>query len=142
MCATSSAFKEYFRIRGDKLGNEEVEGENLQSIQVLLPANIRFRWYPTREAVKLENKFAALPLKLPIIKNMKDAYGVISKTTKKLKNTAGYVYSSYAITCLTAMFGPRFIPRLFLHKASMKFTLAISNTPGPIKPFIYENEKG
>jgi hypothetical protein len=27
MCATSSAFKEYFRIRGDKLGNLEKEGE-------------------------------------------------------------------------------------------------------------------
>jgi hypothetical protein len=73
---------------------------------------------------------------------MKDAYGVISQTTKKLKNTAGYVYASYAITCLCAIFGPRFVPRLFLHKASMKFTMAISNTPGPIKPFIYENEKG
>jgi hypothetical protein len=46
---------------------------------VLLPANIRFRWYPTREAVKLENKFSALPLKLPMISKMKDAYGIISK---------------------------------------------------------------
>jgi hypothetical protein len=81
-------------------------------------------------------------MKLPVIANMKDAYGAVSATTKKLKKTVGYVYSAYAVTHLTNIFAARFLPRLFLHKASMKFTMAISNTPGPIKPFIYENEKG
>ena len=44
MCATSSAFKQYFKMKGDPLG----EGEG-KEIQVLMPANIRFGFYPTRD---------------------------------------------------------------------------------------------
>jgi hypothetical protein len=32
MCATSAAFKEYFRIRGDKLGDKEEVGKKIPSI--------------------------------------------------------------------------------------------------------------
>jgi hypothetical protein len=119
-------------MKGDKLG----EGED-NSIQVLLPANIRFGFYPTREDVKVENKFAALPLKLPLITNMKDSYKQISRVTSKLKSSIGYVYTAYWITKFANIIGPRFLPRIFLHKASMKFTMAFSNTPGPIKGFFY-----
>ena len=41
---------------------------------MVIPANVRFEFYPTREAVKLENKFASIPVRLPLFKNMKDAY--------------------------------------------------------------------
>ena len=142
MCATTAALKEYFRIRGDKLGDAEVEGSTPPMIQVLLPANIRFRWYPTADDVSCENKFAALPVKLPIIANMKDSYKPTSKITKKLKGNIGYIYAAYAVTYLINIFGCRFIPRFFLHKASMKFTLSISNTPGPVKSFIFDHENG
>lgn len=40
------------------------------------------------------------------------------------------------------MIGPKFLPRIFLHEASMKFTMSFSNTPGPIKPFFFDNPKG
>ena len=39
------------------------------------------------------------------------------------------------------MLAPRFIPRIFMHTASMKFSLAFSNTPGPIKPFKFTNPR-
>ena len=37
---------------------------------------------------------------------------------------------------------PRVIPRLFLHNASMKFTMGFSNTPGPLKPWYISDDKG
>lgn len=89
-----------------------------------------------------ENKFAALPIKLPVIGSMRDSYKAISKITKKLKGTIGYIYSAYTVTYLSNIFGCRFIPRFFVHKASMKFTLAISNTPGPVKAFIFDHDNG
>ena len=59
-----------------------------------------------------------------------------------LKTSAAYVYTAYVITFLTNIFGPRIAPRAFLHYASMKFTCAISNVPGPIKAWYVENDKG
>ena len=50
MSATSAAFKEYFRIRGDKLGSLD-DNDKGSMVNALLPANIRFEMYPTREAV-------------------------------------------------------------------------------------------
>jgi hypothetical protein len=32
----------------------------------VIPANIRFEFYKTRENIKLENKFSAIPMKLPL----------------------------------------------------------------------------
>ena len=109
---------------------------------MLVPANMRFGFYPTRDDVKIENKFAVLPLKLPIVSNMSDSYKKISQVTKRLKTSIGYIYTSYFITQLVNIIGPKFLPRIFLHEASMKFTMSFSNTPGPIKPFYFEESKG
>jgi hypothetical protein len=62
--------------------------------------------------------------------------------TLKLKSNVGYVYTAYFVTKLVNIIGPKFLPKIFLHTATMKFTLAFSNTPGPIKPFYHENDKG
>jgi len=105
----------------------------------MLPANIRFRWYDKREDVKLENKFAAIPMTLPLISKMKDSYDPISKITKRMKNIIGYIYTSYAVAYLSSMFTSRFLVTQAIYGATMKLTIAISNVPGPLKPFIYEN---
>ena len=59
---------------------------------------MRFGFYPTRDDVKIENKFAVLPLKMPLVSNMSDSYKKISLVTKKLKSSIGYIYTSYFIT--------------------------------------------
>lgn len=46
-----------------------------KDFKLVIPANIRFKFYPTPEEVKLENKFAAIPLKVPLCKDMESAYG-------------------------------------------------------------------
>lgn len=85
MSATSAAVKNYFRLRGDELGS--VPDHHKKSvINALMPANIRLDGlYPTRESVKMENIFAALPMKMPLLSSMKEAYIPISKVTKKIK---------------------------------------------------------
>jgi len=98
--------------------------------------------YPTRDAVEMENCFAALPMRMPLVSTMKKAYKPISKVTSKLKSQAAYIYSSYFITYWTTVFGARFMPRLVLHNTSMKFTMAFSNVPGPVKAWYKTNSKG
>ena len=85
MSATSAAFKSYFRLRGDKLGSVPDHHKD-SMMNALMPANIRFEMYPTREAVRMENCFAALPMRIPLVSTMKEAYKPISKVTKKIKS--------------------------------------------------------
>ena len=108
----------------------------------MLPANIRFAFYPSREEVQQENKFAALPLKVPLMSTMEEAYKSISKVTKQIKANFGYIYAAYAFTLYGTLFGARQIPRLFLHKASMKFTCSFSNVAGPLKYFTMADNDG
>lgn len=56
---------------------------------------------------------------------------------RQLKSSITFVYASYALTSFFSRTLPRIIPRKFLDTATRNFTLAYSNTPGPIKPLYY-----
>lgn len=60
MCALTTSLNSLFEKRKEKV----------DSVTLMIPANIRFKFYETREDVKLENKFAAIPLKVPVTKTM------------------------------------------------------------------------
>ena len=90
----------------------------------------------------MENCFAALPLRMPLVSTMKKAYKPISKVTGRLKAQAAYVYSGYFITYWSGVLAARFIPRMILHSTTMKFTLGFSNVPGPVKAWYRSNAKG
>ena len=51
--------------------------DKAKDFTVVIPANIRFRFYATVEDIKLENKFAAIPLKIPLAETMDEAYSKI-----------------------------------------------------------------
>ena len=56
-------------------------------INILIPGNIRFKFYNTREEVKFENKFTVLPVvSVPLTQSMERAYKPIKEATKDLKN--------------------------------------------------------
>jgi NRPS condensation-like uncharacterized protein len=65
-----SSLKKYLKDKGDPAGDEKVESD----IQIMMPANIRWGFYKSREDIRIENKFAALPIKMPLINNIKDSY--------------------------------------------------------------------
>jgi NRPS condensation-like uncharacterized protein len=115
-----------------KLGDESTD------VQMVIPANIRFKFYPTREHVRLENKFSAIPLRVPLTPDMASSYGKIAAATLPVKKSIGFVYASYALSGFFGKVLPRIVPRKFLDIASSNFTLAYSNLPGPVKPFFFE----
>ena len=85
--------------------------DDSKNYQMVIPANIRFKFYPTREDVVLENKFAALPLQWPVTDDMASAYPAIQKCTKFLKNSISIVYALYAMNFWSNLLLPRFIVR-------------------------------
>lgn len=137
-CALSTSLKQYFKLKGDKLGNAEVH----KHIQLMMPASLRWGFDKTREKIKVENRIAAIPLKLPLMNDMAGSYAAISKLTKALKSKFPYMYASYATAFWGCLLSPRMLPRLLVHKTTMVFTCAFSNTPGPTKAFQYTDSNG
>ena len=111
----------------------EEKNDKNKEMQILLPANIRFSFYPTAEKVKLENKFAALPLKVPLTQSMETAYPQIQRVTKALKSSMGFIYGVYTISFWSALLCPKFVTKNNVEMISDRFTIGFSNTPGPIK---------
>ena len=131
-CALSVSLEKIFRENND----------DSKSVKIVIPASIRFAFYPTKDDVKLENKFAAIPVTLPLVKDMESAVPQIKAATKHLKGGISYIYAIYAIQTLANIFLPRFIPKMQTEQISEKFTIAFSNTPGPIKHFLYTTPTG
>jgi len=61
--AVSVGVKKYMKKRNDPC----------QSLQLVIPAAVRWEFYQTFESVKLENKFAAFPVKIPLVEDLEDA---------------------------------------------------------------------
>lgn len=140
IAATSSAFKQYFKMKGDPIGSLDDFDKN-SAINAFMPANIRFDIYPTRESVRSENIFACLPFTMPLVSSMKKGYKPIKKLTTWLKFQGPYIYLSYAMAYWGSVFFPRFLPKLILHNLTMKATIGFSNVAGPIKAWHYTNGK-
>ena len=132
MSAISVAMKNMFLKNGDQNSR----------IKIVIPANIRFSLYPTRDSIKIENKFAALAFTIPLCKSMESSYKAITKVSKKIKNSMGLIYSTYANSKLFYGILPRIIPLELLTALSTSITLAFSNIPGPIKPVYFYAENG
>ena len=118
------------------------KGDESKEITMVIPANIRFEFYPDKMSVKLENKFSAIPLKVPLTTSMQEAYPKIAEVTKKVKNTAVLIYASYILSSFGMKFFAKTLGRRFLDTMSKKVSLAFSNTPGPIKSIFYVDEQG
>lgn len=57
----SVAVKQYFLSKGDTKSDV---------INIIMPANIRFKHYETVEELKLENKFAGINLNVPLLETI------------------------------------------------------------------------
>ena len=110
--------------------------------KLVMPANIRFGFYETRQSLKLENIFTAIPVKLPMTASMEEGYGPVRKVMNTLKGQLPEIYSAFATSLFFQTVMPKTIPRRFVDKMTKKFTIAFSNVPGPIKQFYYEHNNG
>ena len=71
-----------------------------------MPGNIRFGFYQKREDVKMENKFTAMPLLVPLTKDMTSAYKQIKPITNSIKGSIGFMYGIYAISLWSSVLLP------------------------------------
>ena len=120
-----SAVKQYFELKGDSKSDK---------LNIVIPANIRFRHYETLDQLKMENKFAPISMTIPLKKTMEESMKVVPKVTASLRNAFGEVYATYAASFYSTMFLPHNLLDWFIAQSSFPFTMAFSNTPGPIKP--------
>ncbi len=128
----ATGVKQYFELKGDKKTNK---------LNIVLPANIRFQHYGSWEKVKFENKFAPVPLVIPLDSDIKKSMQLVAPVTAQLRSQFIDVYATYAGTYYFCMFAPYYIQNWFLMYSTTPYTLAFSNTPGILKPLIFENKK-
>ena len=62
----------------------------------MMPANVR-SFYPTRESVRMENRFSTMAITVPITQSMRGGYAAVRNVTRSLKGAMATVYTQYAI---------------------------------------------
>ena len=80
-----------------------------------------------------------MTLKVPLTNSMPEAYAPVKKVTKVLRTALSEIYASYAIGFWAGKLMPRWFLVQTIEKVTEKYTIGFSNTPGPLKPFIYKN---
>lgn len=123
--ALSTATAKLFKDRGD---------EKSKRIRIAVPANIRWKQYETYEEVKLENKFAPLPLKVDLAIEPEEALERAKRVSRKMKRSFAKIYAVYFIGLVTSYFMPTALLKITGEKITKPFTLAFSNTPGVLRP--------
>merc|ERR1712166_1113112 len=112
LCALTTTLNTIFKENNDPV----------EEFKIVIPANIRFKFYPTKEEVKLENKFAAIPLTVPTTDKMETSYGKIKRVTGQLRGSLGLIYAVYALSFWSTMLTPRAAVLNTIETMSAKFT--------------------
>ena len=110
-------------------------------MNIVIPANIRFSHYKSLQDLKFENKFAPVPLVIPLDSDITKSIQKVTKVTASLRNSFAEIYATYAMSFWSTMFVPHFISNWFIGQSTRPYTLAFSNTPGLLKPLIAEGKK-
>jgi len=77
MTALSLGIQRYFTSKGHT---------ETKAINVAIPVNIRWEKYSTFDSVILENKFAPMTIRLPLVSDPKTQMGEITRVTKGMKH--------------------------------------------------------
>lgn len=116
----SIALKQFFESKND----------GTQSVNITLPANIRWKMYETFNEVRMENKFAPIFMTIPLLKDPKTTINKISKITKDLKKTFPQIYLLFIMSKYSSYLLPDCLLNMTSESLTKQFTLAFSNTPG------------
>lgn len=121
MACVSSAFERYVETRS---------GKPLAQLRVSMPINIR----PVSEEPRMENKFAAVMLDLPVgATDIRQRVATTKKQLDALKRSPEplFTYGTVRVTLATLPFG---VSRALINFLANKCTCVISNVPGPQDP--------
>jgi hypothetical protein len=132
MACLASGLKQYMEGHGDM---------NTDKVHMVIPANIRFQHYSTLESLRLENKFAVVPLEIPLHADLQTSMKAIPLATAKIRRAFNLVYATYVATKFTLNVLPYFVANAYLNMSTLPFTLAFSNVPGLLKPVTVFGQK-
>lgn len=124
MFSLSNALATYFKRQGD---------EKTKNVSIMVPANIRWSMYKTFEAVKLENKFAPIPMTIPLETEPDKTIPKIKKVTKKMKSDFAVTYCMYLFARITGKLLPHAVNNFIQNEGSKSYTIGFSNSPGFLK---------
>ena len=79
---------------------------------------------------------------MPLCKDIKQGLTDVIKLTKKLKSKFIFTYAQFITTYFTQFLVPHCVSSFVVDQVSRRYTLAFSNTPGPIKPLYFINKRG
>ena len=94
---------------------------------------MRSEHYESLSDLKLENKFAVVPLTIQLDNDINMSLEMIPKATQKIRSSFGEVYATFFMSQITLSILPYFLANWFLNLSTLPFTLAFSNTPGLLK---------
>ena len=82
-----------------------------KQFHIAVPMNIRFSFYNTREEIKLENIFAALPITIPVTDSIESGLSEVKKIMTGLKSAMPLVYCMYLCMLFASSIMPKTFPR-------------------------------
>lgn len=103
-----------------------------------VPVNVRWARYETFEQVKLENKIAAVVIKIPLADTCSESLCSVPIVTSQLRDCFPKLYSEHLISNLSTLLLPESVNKVFVDLASLPPTLAFSNVPGPLVKLSYK----
>lgn len=89
----------------------------------------------------MENKFAPIQIRLPLIKDLEKALPEVKRTMNGIKSSYGLTYTTYVLSILVGLLVPKFIAVRMQDQLTKPFTCAFSNTPGCLRPIKYKDQE-
>ena len=130
--ALSVAMARLFKKHGD---------EKNKRFRIAMPCNIRWKQYNTYDEVRMENKFAPMPLKVDLVEDHREALTRAKRVSRDMKKNYAKVYAIYFLSLVTSYILPLFILKICGEKMTKPFTMAFSNTPGVLRHVKYKEVK-
>ena len=128
--ALSVAIKQLFEDRGDT---------KTDRMQIAVPVNIRWAPYKTYDEVQLENKFAPMPVKIPLDTDLEQALKKMKPVAGKMRRDFKVTYAAYILASLMGVLIPAWLCKIAGDNLSKPLTLSFSNIPGILRPIRYKD---
>ena len=128
--ALSVAIKQLFEDRGDM---------KTDMMQIAVPVNIRWAPYMTYDDVRLENKFAPMPVKIPLELDLEEALKKMKPVSGKMRKDFKVTYATYVLAMLMGYLTPAWLAKIGGDSLSKPLTLSFSNIPGVLRPLHFKD---
>ncbi len=120
VACVAGAFQRYLARHAD---------EELKRLRVSMPVNVRSRF----EELKMDNKFAAVLLPLPVVADVRERIAATRQVLNRLKRSIEPFFT-YAAVIVLLKFLPPAVSRFLIDFLASKCTAVLTNVPGPQMP--------